>query len=101
METPHKRRAADLHPEDPRQVIVVTEEEEGYQEYSDPFADARDAASCADRLNERFGVTPSERDALTFQSMFPAARATSRSLARRRSSPPFGSADVRKPSKAA
>jgi len=75
METPHKRRAANLHPESPRQVVVVTEDEDGYQAYSDPFTDARDAASFADRLNERFGVTPSEREALTFQSMFPAARA--------------------------
>jgi hypothetical protein len=60
----------------PCQVIIVEDGEVGYWPFGEPFASAIDAAAYADRLNDKLGVTPAQRSAYTFRSMFVGCSAT-------------------------
>lgn len=76
MTTPRKPFALTVRPSNPRQVILVEEDELGFSPFGEPFERAVDAAAYADRINEKMGVSPAKRCAFTVRSMFAGSPAT-------------------------
>lgn len=84
MEMLRKTFALAVRPSNPCQVIAVEEGESGYRPFGEPFESAIIAAAYADRINEKLGITPSERMALTVRSMFAGSRASATDFANAR-----------------